>query len=52
MHDKLLIANKIKKTIIYIETMTNNYPKIEYILKNKILDKTVISGKDNETILI
>lgn len=42
MHDKLLIANKIKKTIIYIETMTNNYPKTEYILKNKILDKSYI----------
>ena len=38
MHDKLLISIKVKKTIEYIEKVANNYPKIEYVLKNKILD--------------
>ena len=38
MHDKLLISIKVKKTIEYIEKVTKNYPKIEYVLKNKILD--------------
>ena len=40
MHDKLLISSKVKKTIIYIEKMTDNYPKLENVLKNKILDKS------------
>lgn len=39
MRDKLLIANKVKKTIIYIEKMTENYPHSERILKNKMIDK-------------
>ena len=38
MHDKLLISIKVKKTIEYIEKVTKKYPKIEYVLKNKILD--------------
>lgn len=40
MYDKLLISNKIKKTILYIEKMLENYPHTENILKNKILDKS------------
>lgn len=40
MHDKLLISNKIKKTIIYIEKMLENYPHTENILKNRIIDKS------------
>ena len=40
MRDNLVISNKIKKTILYLEVMTSNYPKSEYILKNKILDKS------------
>lgn len=39
MQDKLLAATKVKKIIEYIEKTTNNYPNIEYILKNKIIDK-------------
>ena len=38
MQNKFLISNKVKKTIIYIEKMTENYPKTENVLKNKILD--------------
>lgn len=38
MQDKFLISNKVKKTIIYIEKMTDNYPKTECVLKNKIID--------------
>lgn len=40
MRDKLLIATKIKKTIIYIEKMLENYPHTENVLKNKIIDKS------------
>lgn len=40
MQDKLLISNKIKKTIIYIEKMLENYPHTENILKNRIIDKS------------
>lgn len=40
MQDKFIILNKVKKTIIYIEKMTENYPRTEYILKNNILDKS------------
>lgn len=38
MQDKLLIATRVKKTIDYIEVITNNYPHTEIILKNKIID--------------
>ncbi len=38
MQDKLLISVKVKKTIDYIEKITNNYPHTEVILKNKIID--------------
>lgn len=40
MQDKFIISNKVKKTIIYIEKMTDNYPKNEIILKNNILEKS------------
>lgn len=38
MQDKLLISVKIKKTIIYIEKILENYPHSENVLKNKIID--------------
>lgn len=38
MQDRLLIATKVKKTIEYIEKVTNNYPHTEQVLKNKIID--------------
>lgn len=38
MHDRLLISNKVKKTIDYIEKITKNYPKIEYVIKNNLID--------------
>lgn len=37
MEDKLLIITKIKKTILYIEKIVNNYPHKDLVLKNKIL---------------
>ena len=40
MKDKLLIVTKIKKTIDYLECITNNFPKVEYELKNSII-KTI-----------
>lgn len=39
MQDKLLISVKIKKTILYLENMVENYPKSEYVLKNNIVEK-------------
>lgn len=40
MHDKFIISTKVKKTIEYIEKITLNYPRTEYILKNKIIEKS------------
>ncbi len=40
MYDKLLISNKVKKTIDYIEKITKNYPKIEYVIKNNLIDSS------------
>ena len=39
MQDKFLIATKVKKTIIYMEKMLENYPHTENVLRNKIIDK-------------
>ena len=38
MYDKLLISTKVKKTIDYVEKITDNFPKIEYVLKNNLID--------------
>lgn len=38
MQDKLLIITKIKKTIEYTDKVLINYPKVEYVLKNNIID--------------
>lgn len=38
MSDKLIIAIKIKKTIEYVDKVLINYPKVEYVLRNNIIN--------------
>lgn len=38
MQDRLLIVIKIKKTIEYVDKVLINYPKVEYTLKNNIIN--------------
>lgn len=37
MQDKLILNNKIKKTIIYVEKIIDNFPNKYYVLKDKII---------------
>lgn len=38
MQDKLIIALKIKKTIEYVDKVLINYPKVEYVLRNNMIN--------------
>lgn len=38
MQDRLLIVIKIKKTIEYVDKVLINYPKVEYVLRNNIIN--------------
>lgn len=40
MTDNLLLAKQIKKTILYIDKIIINYPKVEQVLINNIRDKS------------